>query len=327
LTVSVIMCTYNGRDYVAEQVRSIMTQSRLPAQLVVSDDDSTDDTVEIIRQTLQELVSENTAVGSIRVDFVHNSPALGVTRNFEAACAHATESLVALSDQDDVWPRTRLELMLDEFEKRPDLTLLHTDARLVDSQGMDLGLTLFKTLHLGADEIEKIHDGRAAEVLLRRNVVTGATTIFRKALLTVAEPFPASWLHDEWLAMCAAVAGRVDVLNVPLLSYRQHSANQVGARKLGFRHLVGRAIFPRTERNQRLLNRAQDLAQHPMLGTVSDDSRGEILGKLRHEVVRSSFPENRLRRFIPIAREIRSQRYGKYGLGLQDVIRDILQPV
>jgi glycosyltransferase involved in cell wall biosynthesis len=321
------MCTYNGRDFVAEQVRSIMAQSRLPTQLVVSDDDSTDDTLEIIRQTLKELVSENSEVGSVHVDFVHNSPALGVTRNFEAAFAYATESLLALSDQDDVWPANRLELMLAEFEKHSDLTLLHTDAQLVDSRGETLGLTLFETLNLDTEEINKIHDGRAAEVLLRRNVVTGATTIFRKTLLAVAEPFPASWLHDEWLAMCAAVVGRVDVLDVTLLDYRQHSANQVGARKLGLRHLVGRAIFPRSERNQLLLNRAQDLAQHPMLGNVSDRSREEILGKLQHEQVRSSFPAPRVRRLVPVAREIRSHRYSRYGLGLQDVIRDLLQPV
>jgi hypothetical protein len=85
-------------------------------------------------------------------------------------------------------------------------------------------------------------------------------------------------------------------------------------------------VFPRTDRNERLLTRAQQMAEHPVFAD-RQAMRVIALDKLAHETARSSFPGSRLRRLGPVMRERRTGRYQKFGLGLQDIARDLIQPV
>ncbi len=244
--------------YVAEQVRSILHQTRPPVQLVLSDDDSTDETVETVKKVIARFRAERPDCG-ITVTIIENKPALGVVRNFEGAVAACTGDLIALSDQDDLWVPDRLERMVAEFERRPSLSLLHTDARLVDGDAKPLASRLFDAIEFTPQEQQLEREGRAFELLLRRNVVTGATTVFRRHLLERALPFVDDWVHDEWLAMVASVFGTVDFLPDALIDYRQHGANQIGATKLDARGKLSRLQEPRSERNRRLLSRAKVL--------------------------------------------------------------------
>src|SRR4051812_21689758 len=121
--VSVALCTHNGAAFIAEQLESIAGQRPAPAEIVLSDDASADDTVAIARAVMAEHPG---------IDFrvLENRPALGVTGNFERAVAACTGDLVALSDQDDLWHDGRLALVSAIFASRPELLLLHSDARL-----------------------------------------------------------------------------------------------------------------------------------------------------------------------------------------------------
>src|SRR4051812_16867623 len=123
--VSVALCTHNGAAYIAEQLASIVAQNPQPAEIVLSDDASTDDTVAIARG----IMSEHPGI-DFRV--LENRPALGVTGNFERAIAERGGELIALSDQDDLWHPGRLAAIAAIFADRPELLLLHGDARLVD---------------------------------------------------------------------------------------------------------------------------------------------------------------------------------------------------
>ena len=98
----------------------------------------------------------------------------------------------------------KLAVIVDHFAQRPELTLVHTDARLVDEHGTAIGQDLAAALGFTARDQRDVREGRALNVLLRLNVVTGATTVFRRSLVDSAVPFPASWVHDEWLAVIAA---------------------------------------------------------------------------------------------------------------------------
>src|SRR4030095_7340214 len=106
------------------------------------------------------------------------------------------------------------------FEARPELLLLHSDASLVDAELAPLGNTLFHALEVQRAELEAIAQGRAFDVFLRRNLVTGATTVFRRSLLDAALPFSDAWVHDEWLAAIAAATACVGGAPEPAIDYR-----------------------------------------------------------------------------------------------------------
>jgi hypothetical protein len=117
-------------------------------------------------------------------------------------------------------------------------------------------------------------------------------------------------------------------LDVPLIAYRQHRGNQIGAARLSLFGKVHRMLEPRRARNARLEANAVVLADR--LGTlpgVSSEARAAAREKAEHERVRNSYPESRWRRLGPVMREQRTGRYAFSARGTMDVVRDVLQPV
>ena len=325
LTVSVALCTHNGARYVAEQVASILGQTLAPVEIVLSDDASTDGTVEVVRRVVERSTASGAPAPRLRV--IENPTALGVARNFAQAMAATSGDLVALSDQDDVWHPARLERLVAAFEREPGLALVHSDARLVDGAGADVGVGLLESLEVTPWERAEIHDGRAFDVFLRRNLVTGATAVASSGLVDAALPVPPGWIHDEWLAIVGAAIGRVDLLEEQLTDYRQHGGNQIGARKPTLRDKISRLREPRAERNANLLERARSLVSRlEELGSAVPPADLELArAKLAHEEFRSRLPASRPRRLVPVLRE-GARRYARFSRGGADRLRDLLQP-
>lgn len=321
--ISVALCTRNGASYIEEQLTSVLDQRLRPHEVVVSDDASTDDTIDVIERTLSARGADRPDVRILR-----NAQPLGVTANFERALVATTGELIALCDQDDVWHPAKLERLAGAFSARSDLLLVHSDARLTDATGRPTGQMLFETLGVTADERRRVHHGEAFDVLMRRNIVTGATAMVRRELVERSVPFPEAWVHDEWLAVVGASTGAVDLLEEPLIDYRQHGANQIGATSLTGLGRVQRLRAPRSRRNAMLLERARALAERmPLLRPEpSQAARRRAEAKLEHELVRSALPASRVRRLWPVFREWRTGRYATCGLGVQDVVRDLVQP-
>ncbi|WP_314146569.1 glycosyltransferase family 2 protein [uncultured Leifsonia sp.] len=319
--VSVALCTHNGEEHLPEQLRSILAQTRPVDEIVLSDDASTDRT----RAILEEFRAA--APAGTRVIVLHNGEPLGVTGNFEKAVRATSGDIVLLCDQDDVWAEDKVASLVRILDEHGAL-LVHTDARIVDGTGAPTGDTLFGTLGVGEKELAAEERGDGRRVLLRRNIVTGATVALRRSLAEAALPFPPSWVHDEWLAMQAALLGGLRVSRRPLTDYRIHGRNQIGASRLTAESALGRLRAPRTARNARLLARAQDLHDRFAQERSEDAALLAVLaGKLRHERVRSAYPAARLLRVLPVLRELASGRYSRYGGGLRDVLRDLVQPV
>jgi glycosyltransferase involved in cell wall biosynthesis len=327
-SVSVALCTRNGSRFLREQLRSICLQTYPPAEIIISDDASVDDTVDLTRKVLSECMLESPS-RSISSRLIVNTQALNVTRNFEQAIASCGGDLVALSDQDDVWRPDKLARMVDCFVRDRQLTLLHTDARLVDTNGVSLGRSLFEVLGVTAGELRHIHAGRAFDVLLRRNLVTGATVMFRRELAILASPFPSEWLHDEWLGVVASCTGKLDVLELPLIDYRQHADNQIGARRDSLRELAAKLLASRRDTHAKRLARGERLvARLGMLGdAVAPTLKVKAHAKLAHLQNRAQLPAARRARLLPVAREAISGRYGLYNRGWRAVMRDLLESV
>jgi glycosyltransferase involved in cell wall biosynthesis len=322
-TISVALCTHNGARYVREQVESILGQSRPADEIVLSDDASTDDTVAIVIATVESWPAPRPAL-----TVISNSPALGVVANFEQATAACTGELIALCDQDDVWHEDKLARFAALFDAGPGLPLAHSDAALVTGDLEPLPDSLLASLEATAAERRELVDGRSYAALLRRNLVTGATAVFRAGLLEAARPFPAEWVHDEWLAIIAAALDRTELIDEELVDYRQHGANQIGAVKPTLRYKLGKLVEPRTDRNQRLVGRARVLVERlESLGAAIEPARlAAARRKLAHERFRRGLPRARVLRVPAVVGAVVAGRYARYSRGIPDAVRDLLQP-
>jgi hypothetical protein len=243
---------------------------------------------------------------------------------------------VVLSDQDDVWLPGKLEMLVREFDRDPALGLVFTDAELVDEGLRPLGQRLWE--RVGFDERQRalVRRGRAFDLLLRRNVVTGTTAAFRSAYSPLFLPIPsgALYLHDGWIAvMIAAVAG-VAALAAPTVLYRQHGGQQLGvdwrshetflgedsARILAAGAARGWHDFgPEIKRHRavrdRLRERAGDFDCRAALSRVED--------KLAHLEARAGLPESRAARLPRVLGELLALRYHRYARGVRSAAKDL----
>ena len=337
LSISVALCTRNATRFLEAQLVSICAQTLRPREIVLSDDASSDGSVALARRLIDEGACGHGDMGAghggtapISLRVLENAAPLGVTRNFEQAVRACEGPLIALCDHDDVWHPEKLSRMRARFEQEPQLLLLHTDARMVDADGRPLGASLLETLEVQARELSAIHAGRAFEVFLRRNLVTGATTVFRRTLLEAALPFAQGWVHDEWLGAIAAAAsaGCVDVLEDALIDYRQHGANQIGARRLSRAEKLRKAFLPRAERYRRLEQRAETLlARLETLGAAVRLSAVQAQGaKLAHQRFRAGLPAHRLARLPRVLAEALRGNYTRFSRAPHAIVQDLFEP-
>ena len=323
--ISVALCTYNGARYLEEQVASICGQTLLPSELVVRDDLSQDGSPELVRRVWERcLPAQRRWAMPLRLTV--NERRLGVSANFGAALGDCTGELVALCDQDDRWPQDRLERLWAHLRDRPDALLVHSDAALIGPAGEALGTTLFRTLGVTRRELAWLQGGRAFEVALDRNLVTGATTLLRRELAQAALPVPPHWLHDEWLGVVAAAMGRSCTTSEALLFYRHHDANQIGARRRTLldearRLLAGGPETDRLARARELLERLRQLGD-----LVPPEHLARAAEKVAHHAARAALPDARWKRTLPVLREAASGRYRRYGRGWRGVMKDLFAP-
>jgi hypothetical protein len=319
MRISVAMCTFNGERFLAQQLASIQAQTRVPDEVVIRDDGSTDGTCRIVEDFARTFPG--------RIDVAVNPRRLGVTANFESVLAATTGDLILLCDQDDVWYPDRVQVAQAAFEADPSLLLCFADARLVDGSGRPLGVTELQALGFRADERRRIGSGRAFEVLSVRNLALGASTAFRRSLLADALPIPPSWVHDEWIAVIAAARGRIAHLDLPLIDYRQHGANTVGRPPLSLVELWAAVFRPKEDIRAGLIDRASALADRLATMGATDEHRALAIEKLVHARLRRRLPASRWRRLVPIVREALTGRYGRCSTGWRAMLVDLFGPI
>lgn len=217
--LSVAMCTYNGERFLAPQLASILRQTRLPDELVICDDRSTDATADLIQAFAR------TAPFPVRL--IVNERNLGSTRNFEQAIAACHGNLIALSDQDDVWHAHRLERSQQEFIQHPEAGLIFSNADVIDDLGQLLPFTLWENFAFDQSALDALQGGDL-QPFTKRTYVTGATVMFRAAYAPLCFPTGQHWLHDGWLAMLIAAMSNIRAIDEKLIAYRFHSSQQVG---------------------------------------------------------------------------------------------------
>jgi glycosyltransferase involved in cell wall biosynthesis len=213
------MATYNGERYLPAQLESLVHQTILPGQLIISDDGSQDRTIEIAEEFARR--------APFPTLLVKNPTRLGYADNFLQACRHATQHYISFCDQDDVWHSNKIERCLFELKQTNSLLCVHA-VNLIDSQSERCGL---HTQGATADTVFE------ALMLPPWGLFLGFTQTFERRLLSVvdsarrgADNHTASGAlsHDRWVYLLASSFGRVVALAEPLADYRQHRDNQFG---------------------------------------------------------------------------------------------------
>lgn len=221
-TVQVLLASYNGGAFLKPQVESIISQEGVTVSLLIRDDGSTDRSLEQITGLSDKITIKT-----------HTSEKKGHLANFSALCQLAlSESFnyFAFSDQDDIWHKNKLETCikrLHELESEHGSNtpiLIHSDLRVVDTQLHEMASSFIR--FQGIPDPEK----HSLEKFLHQNVATGCTFVFNRALLELASPVPnEAIIHDWWFALVAKYYGVIDFIDQPLIDYRQHQQNSIGA--------------------------------------------------------------------------------------------------
>jgi glycosyltransferase involved in cell wall biosynthesis len=314
--ISVAMATYNGAAYVGEQLASIAAQSVLPDELIVCDDVSTDATVSIV---------ERFAAGAPFPVHLHlQSRNLGAAGNFATAAAKCRGRWIALADQDDLWLPDKLAALSAAIASRPDeVGLVFSDAEAVDPLGQSLGYTLWRAIRFGRPEQAGVNAGGALDVLIRHNVAAGATMMFRADFRDLLLPVPPGWLHDGWFALLTAACATVAAVPRPLVRYRQHPSQQIGAPRL-FEQYVrgkkqGREHFEAVASLYEAA--AARLAQHP--DRVRDATAiAKVLAKAAHVHSRAAMRASPWR-WPKVCRELLRGGYRRYSSGWRSLAQDL----
>lgn len=219
--VSVVMATYNGADFLREQLDSIINQTYTNLEIIIQDDGSTDDTVAILREYKSR---------DQRITLFQNPANLGINKNFYDLINKASGDYIAISDQDDIWHIQKIEILLKNIGSH---SLVYTDSLLIDEIGKNTGSTLLKKLKL------KPKSGKILTSLLTHNTISGHACLFSKSIkATLTELVRTSKLmpciYDQLIGSIASFRNGVAFVDQPLTSHRIHAHNNCNLLQQGY---------------------------------------------------------------------------------------------
>lgn len=266
--VQILLSTWNGESWLPEMLVSLEKQTFQDWQLLVRDDGSSDRTLHILVEwgmqhpdKLSDLMADGTRLGS--------------KRSFSRLVEASSAPYLFFCDQDDIWFPEKLELQYNalrrlEGEYGADTPLLvHSDLAVVDRDKELLFASFWEMRGFDVEQSKRAY--------LLNNVVTGCATAFNQAAARLAFPLPqAAMQHDRWLALVCAWLGRIHVLPHPLLLYRQHGDNQIGAVPAGSVRNVGERVNAWSMQAEAFLSQFGD-----RLG-LDDYRLASALAELRH---------------------------------------------
>ncbi len=210
--ISVAVTTYNGSEFLREQLDSIYNQSYSNIEVIVTDDRSNDSTIKILDEYHQKY----------GLMYIVNKTNLGFSKNFEKAISLCSGDFIALADQDDIWKEDKLEKLITHIG---NYSLIYSDAVLTNEKN-EVIHTSFK------NKCNDIAGDNCCfcDFIFKKNIY-GCTMMFTKQLAQQALPIPSEcFQHDWWLPVVAHKMNGIKYLDKPLMSYRQHESSNIGAK-------------------------------------------------------------------------------------------------
>lgn len=214
--ISVVMAVYNGARYLPAQMESILCQNYDQLELIVVDDASTDESVFILKKYASK---DN------RIKIYQNAKNVGIVNNFLNALCYSSGELICFADQDDVWRLDKLEILSSLLSRDPAAMLAYSDLEVCDEHLQRIHPSFWKISGI------RPRSGRLREFALFRNIMPGCSMMFRREIKNlVLEVLPqSSFIHDHLTFVLASSRGNVVYSPEPLVKYRQHLGNNIGA--------------------------------------------------------------------------------------------------
>lgn len=319
MKISVAMCTWNGERYLSEQLRSIAAQSLRPAELVVCDDSSSDQTLDILHQF------RDSAPFPVRItQNIHN---LGSTQNFAKCVALCDGDAIALCDQDDRWRPEKLAVCAAALDADSSLGGVFSNADLMDDFSTQLPGSLWERISFDKN-VQRDFANNPARSLTRADLVTGAAMVFRANERKRLLPIPSEWIHDGWIAFLIATLARLQPLPAMLFTYRLHRNQQIGLEAdIWHQHLStpADAALEAHLRRARMYGQLDERLQ--LLSCIGESNLPEasfwLQRRVRYEAARANLLEiSRVERVVPALLLLRD--YMEYSKGFLSLLRDIV---
>ncbi|ARK11442.1 glycosyltransferase family 2 protein [Fibrella sp. ES10-3-2-2] len=314
-TLSVALCTYNGAAYLREQWNSLLAQDWLPNELIVSDDGSTDSTLDLVR--------ELAGTAPFRTTILENTTPLGFNGNFEKAIAACTGDLIFLCDQDDAWLPHKTRALATYLSDHPDHDVVFGNATVADPHLKPTDRQFWDVVRFGPNDQQEWAAGAAMHVLLNGNRVMGCAMAFRQSFRARALPIPANvpggYVYDGWLALVAAATNQIGFVAESLQLYRTHPAQQIGVRPPEAGPPVRLRDRFNRDRALKLAPFQQEKQCWQTLLTLLIERTGptaagltHLRQRLNHVAMRATLPNSRLARLWPVGQGLAAGHYHRY---------------
>jgi glycosyltransferase involved in cell wall biosynthesis len=215
MNISIALATHNGRPHLEKQIQSLLQQTCMPKEIIISDDGSTDGTCELL-----EKYCRNSKI----IKVVH-SERQGINKNFQNAVSICSGEYVAFCDQDDIWAKDKLALLYSQFSEKT--LLAYGKSSLIGSDD--------QLLPGAVEEYVGFRNYRAGHLpfyFYFSNCISGHAMMVRKDLIERALPFPTDCMYDQWLALIASA--KSDIIHVPeaVTYHRIHDLNAINNREI-----------------------------------------------------------------------------------------------
>jgi glycosyltransferase involved in cell wall biosynthesis len=316
MKISVVIASYNGEKYIAEQLGSICRQTLAPDEVVICDDCSTDGTVRAAEETAAKY-------DGIKFRISVNPSPLGCDRNFERAISLAAGDVIYLADQDDIWLPDRLEIMQSILDNSPQPGAVFCDSRIVDTELNDLGYTHWQSRGFaGSDAI--FADGQAA--FLKRVPAAGHDMAFDSRFREILLPFPElDNCYDTWIGVVLFALGAWrKPSDIPLTLFRRHpeSLSGSGVRK-GFAGKLREAKKAIADDASGWYAQLYGELTARVRDRVSPEMLQNLEARRLHSLARSRMNVPLLKRLPLILQETRNGNYFRFGRSFLNIAQDI----
>jgi len=321
MKTSVILATFNGASHIKEQLESLSRQSDLPDEVIIADDASTDETLEIVNA-----FNDGHA---LPIKILKRQGTLGYAKNFSDATMHAENEIILFCDQDDYWEPQKIEIIKKWFAANVDKSLVIHDIKICDEN-----LNVQIDSYLG--HLKKNH--------LTHTFIKGCATAARKELTKRAFPIPPSskWKHDDRIHAIAKLCGGVGYIEQTLIKHRLHPLQTSGS-IINHRSFIGR-FLAHLDENSLKASSAAAAAMRMIPGILTRKKARELLGidgmdvsatsidtlaawmRYRHELLINARAQTkilRIRRFISMYLSGGYKCIGRHQQCLADLIRTL----
>lgn len=314
MKISVALAAYKGEKFIGEQIASLLEQTLLLDEIVITDDSPDELTEKAVKK-----------FSDPRIRYFRNDKQLGVNRNFERAISLCSGEIIFLCDQDDVWKKDKIEKMVNALEKDPDADGVFCNSTVVNSELKPLGFDLWQMRGFSEKMQRRFLAGKQLDVFLKRVTCSTHNIALRRRILEKALPFSelGPFYSDTWFGLLIAAVSKWVLTDKELTLYRVHGDNLSAPELAGF---TAQMQLSRNARKKNSIAATAVLADELLFRlpeNTPENIRGKLTGFARHYTIRNGYSRHFFIRIFQVAAEIFSCRYSCYSNGWKSIAADL----